>query len=300
MSAVDELRQLPDAEVLTDEPMSRHTSFRVGGPADILVIPHSIPAVCGSVQLAAEHGLRLHVIGEGTNLLVRDGGLRGVVLKIADDLATARVRGDCIEAEAGATLRRIARLAASASLTDLEFAGGIPGTVGGAAMLNAGAFGGEIGGLIAEVETVDTEGHLHRRPRGELSFAYRDSSLRRSGEIVVKVILQLRRGERERIEARMAEIQEERQAKQPLSLPSAGSVFRRPENDYAGRLIEAAGLKGARIGGAQVSEKHAGFIVNRGDATAADILSLIDHVRDTVAERTGVRLELEICIIGED
>jgi UDP-N-acetylmuramate dehydrogenase len=280
--------------------MSRHTSFGIGGPADVLVLPRTVPAARAAAQIATEHALPLHVLGDGSNVIVRDGGLRGIVLKIADNLAAAEVHQQRIVAQGGARLGRLAHLAADASLTGLEFAVGIPGTVGGAAVMNAGAYGGEIGPLIAEVQTIAPDGDLHRRLRNELSFAYRDSSLRRAGEIVVGVVLELQPGDRERIQARMADIQQQRRDKQPISLPSAGSVFRRPENDYAGRLIEAAGLKGARIGGAEVSRKHAGFIVNRGAATAADVIKLIDHVRDTVAERSGVRLELEVRIIGED
>ncbi|MFQ5811380.1 MAG: UDP-N-acetylmuramate dehydrogenase [Armatimonadota bacterium] len=300
MRAREELRRLPDVEVRTDEPMSRHTSFRIGGPADILVLPHTSDAVCGALRIAAVHETPVHILGDGSNVLVRDRGLRGVVLKIADNLAAAEVQGERIVAQGGARLGRLAHLAAEASLTGLEFAIGIPGTVGGAAVMNAGAYSGEIGTLIAEVDTVTRDGEPCRHDRDELCFEYRDSSLRRAGEIVVGVVLELRAGEREQIEARMAEMQQQRRDKQPVSLPSAGSIFRRPEGDYAGRLIEAAGLKGACIGGAEVSEKHAGFIVNRGGATAADVIRLIDHVRETVAERTGVRLELEVRIMGDD
>jgi len=300
VSALEELRGLPDADVLTDEPMSRHTSFRIGGPADVLVLPRTFAAVGEVVRIASRHDLPLHLLGDGSNLLVRDGGLRGVTLKIAENLGAVEVQGERIAAEGGARLARVSRLAAEASLAGLEFAGGIPGTVGGAAIMNAGAYDGEMGDVIAEVETIDEGGEAHCRPREELSFEYRDSLLRRAGDIVVRVVLELKPGNREGIEAHMAEIQQQRRDKQPLSLPSAGSVFRRPEGDYAGRLIEDAGLKGKRIGDAEVSPKHAGFIVNRGSATAADVLALIDQVKDTVAEQADVELELEVRIIGED
>lgn len=286
--------------VRTNEPMSRHTSFRIGGPADIFVAPRTAADLALALRLAREHGVPVFVFGNGTNLLVRDGGIRGLVIKLAGCCTEVAISGTRLRAGAGVLLAAAAAAAAEAGLSGLEFAAGIPGTVGGAVVMNAGAYDGEMKDVVVRVETVDETGEPRLYTSAELNFGYRQSALQQRNDIVTAVVFGLRFGDREEIIAKVRDFNQRRALKQPLDLPSAGSTFRRPPGHYAGDLIQRAGLRGFTIGGAQVSEKHAGFIVNRGGATARDVLALIAHVQKEVERQFGVWLEPEIKVVGED
>lgn len=300
-SFVDRLRsELADTDVLRDEPMSRHTSFQIGGPADVMLLPRTIRDLERAVSAVRGEGLPLTVIGNGSNILVRDGGLRGIVLKVAENFSSVRIKGRHASAQSGALLARVSRSAGLQGLGGLEFAVGIPGTIGGGVMMNAGAYGGEMKDVVTSVSVVDETGALRILPATELKFHYRTSILQTQPWIVAGIEMDLGADDPERVLARMSYNQYLRESKQPLSFPSAGSVFKRPPGRFVGPMVEELGLKGHGIGGAQVSEKHAGFIINRGGAKAADVLDLIQHVRDRVQERFGVWLETEIRIIGED
>lgn len=282
------------------EPMCRHTSFRIGGPADILVLPHDTAELKQSLIIARELGLPVLIFGNGSNLLVRDGGIRGVVIKLSGCDAVCSNEGTHLTAGAGLLLTEVAVAAAEAGLSGLEFAAGIPGTVGGGVVMNAGAYDGEMKDVVTKVVTIDAGGGEHVYGQADLGFGPRESTLQHREEYVISVTFALRRGDRSAILAKMRELNQRRQDKQPLDLPSAGSVFRRPPGHYAGDLIQRAGLKGRRIGGAQVSEKHAGFVVNRGGATAADVLTLIAEIQHEVERQFGVRLMTEIKVVGTD
>jgi UDP-N-acetylmuramate dehydrogenase len=292
--------ELPDSRILFDEPMRHHTSFRIGGPADVLVMPGSVADLRGAIRLARRHGVPLTLTGNGSNLLVRDGGLRGIVIKLGECFDRIEVDEDRMWAQSGALLKDVSLAAAAHSLTGLEFAIGIPGTLGGAVIMNAGAYGGEMKDVVTQVTALDNEGDLHEMGPEELQFAYRRSALQPLGWTVAEVRMQLQPGDRAAIEAKMADLTFQRESKQPLSFPSAGSVFKRPPGKYVGPMVEELGLKGYRIGDAQVSEKHAGFIINRGSATARDVLALIQHVRERVQAAYDVWLETEVRVIGED
>jgi UDP-N-acetylmuramate dehydrogenase len=282
------------------EPMCRHTSFRIGGPADILVLPRDTAELKQSLIIARELGLPILILGNGSNLLVRDGGIRGVVIKLAGCGAGCSNEGTHLTAGAGLLLTEVAVAAAEAGLSGLEFAAGIPGTVGGGVVMNAGAYDGEMKDIVARVVTIDADGGEHIYSQGDLGFGPRESILQHRAEYVTSVTFALRRGDRSEILAKMRELNQRRQDKQPLDLPSAGSVFRRPPGHYAGDLIQRAGLKGRRVGGAQVSEKHAGFIVNQGGATASDVLTLIAEIQHEVERQFGVWLMTEIKVVGTD
>lgn len=291
---------LPHDRIRLREPMSAHTSFQIGGPADVLIAPASLNELKVSLAWVRRHGIPVTIIGNGTNLLVRDKGIRGLVVKIAGNLSAVSFRGTNVTAEAGLPLADLSRIAAERGLTGLEFACGIPGTLGGAVVMNAGAYGGEMKDVVARVSVIDLEGAEATLNRGDLGFGYRKSSLQRGDRIVISVDLELKEGDAGAIAAVMEDLQKRRKAKQPLDWPSAGSVFKRPEGHFTGQLIEGAGLKGARVGDAQVSEIHSGFIVNRGRATAADVLGLIRRIQEEVLSRSSVRLVPEIRIIGEE
>lgn len=293
------LRDIAPERLFESEPMSRHTSFRVGGPAELLFLPGSEAEILTALDAAGEAGAPVTLIGNGSNLLVRDGGIRGLTIVLGEAFSVVRVEGREIVAQAGAPLARVASVAQAAGLSGLEFASGIPGTLGGGCAMNAGAYGGELKDALVCARAL-LAGELRSFTREELGLGYRTSRVLREGGIVLEARFALTPGDPEEIAARMRELNAKRREKQPLNLPSAGSTFKRPEGHFAGALIEGCGLKGARVGGAQVSEKHAGFIVNTGGATASDILALIDHVRDVVLRETGVELEPEVRIIGED
>ncbi len=279
--------------VLRDEPMSRHTTFRIGGPADYMVLPHSPEEIRGILRFAEEAGIPCAVIGNGSNLLVSDEGVRGIVVRLGKEFGGIAVSGDEMTVEAGALLSAAAAAAAEHSLTGMEFAGGIPGTLGGACMMNAGAYGGEMKQILENV-TVIRDGEVCTLSGADMGLGYRTSAFQREGMIVLSAVIRLKPGDPAEIRAISDDLRERRQSKQPLDLPSAGSTFKRPEGYFAGKLIMDAGLRGYRVGGAQVSEKHCGFVVNRGGATAADVKTLIRDVQDRVFEKFGVRLEPEV------
>ncbi|MGN0801907.1 MAG: UDP-N-acetylmuramate dehydrogenase [Candidatus Faecivicinus sp.] len=285
-------------QLLCNEPMSRHTTFRVGGPADLMYFPESEAQLCRAISAAKEHGIPALVMGNGSNMIVRDGGIRGLVIVLGERFAQIDVDGECLTAQAGASLARVAATAQTASLAGLEFASGIPGSLGGGCAMNAGAYGGQISDVLTEAR-VYLDGEIRTLTRDEMEMGYRSTLPLKVGGIVLSAKFQLHRDDAEAILSRMKALNARRREKQPLNFPSAGSVFKRPEGYFAGSLIEQCGLKGRAVGGAQVSTKHAGFIVNTGNATAADVLELIDQVQHEVFRRFGVRLETEVRITGE-
>ena len=292
-------RHFDRARIFEHEPMSSHTTFRVGGPADVLFRPASPKEVTQALEIAARCGTPCQVIGNGSNLLVRDGGIRGLVIEIGEGMSAIRVEGTRIEAQAGARLAALSRAAMEASLTGLEFASGIPGTVGGAVAMNAGAYNGEMSQVLVDAQ-VYADGRILTLSREELALGYRTSRVLEEGMVVLSARFELKEGDQAAIRDTMNDLNRRRREKQPLSYPSAGSTFKRPLGHYAGALIEQAHLKGCTVGGAQVSELHAGFIINAGGATARDILDLIKLVQDRVYALSGVRLEPEVRILGEE
>lgn len=288
-----------DIKIYRDEPMSKHTTMQVGGPAAMLAEPRSIRELVSLVYLANKNNFRCMVMGRGSNLIFPDEGYLGLVVKTNPNYAGVYVDDDgVIRAEAGALLSRVANVAAENGLTGLEFAQGIPGTVGGALVMNAGAYGGEIAPLVQRTCYMDEKSQLHMLAPADHAFGYRTSLFKQKrGNTVLYTELKLQSGDEAEIRAKMADYAARRKEKQPLDLPSAGSVYKRPEGHYAGELIERCGLKGYRVGGAMVSAKHAGFIVNTGGATAADVISLMEHIEQTVLEQTGVELEREVRVV---
>lgn len=280
--------------VYVDEPMSRHTTFRVGGPADFFVTPKAKEEVRDVIRICKEAGMPYYIIGNGSNLLVSDAGYRGVVVQIYKEMNEVKVEGDLVKAQAGALLSGIAAKALGAELSGFEFASGIPGTIGGACVMNAGAYGGEMKDVLESVTVLTGEGKIIELGRNELELGYRTSVIAKKGYIVLGAVLKLERGDGEKIKTYMDELKEKRVTKQPLEYPSAGSTFKRPEGYFAGKLIEDAGLRGFQVGGAQVSEKHCGFVINRNHATAADIMELMRQVQIRVKENSGVDLEPEV------
>ena len=287
-----------EESVLVSEPMSEHTSFRIGGPAALFVTPDTPEKAADVIRIVREEEAPYFVMGNGSNLLVADSGFDGVVIQIGKKMSGIRVDGTSVEVQAGALLSKIAAAARDASLTGFEFASGIPGTFGGACMMNAGAYGGEMKDVLETVLVLSADGTMRRVGKEDMGLGYRASAFGRRGDIVLSGVIRLAEGERDSIGLRMDELTAQRTAKQPLNLPSAGSTFKRPEGYFAGKLISDAGLKGCRIGGAQVSEKHAGFIVNTGGATAEDVRALIAHVQSKVREMFGVTLETEVRFLG--
>ena len=286
-------------EILVAEPMKNHTTFRIGGPADALALPKTPEEVAEVVRFCHEHAQPYYVLGNGSNLLVSDEGYRGLVLQLYRNFNDIHVNGETITVQSGAMLAAVARTAYQTGLTGLEFASGIPGTIGGAVVMNAGAYGGEMKNVLKEVTVLTKEGEVLVIPAKALELGYRTSVIPKNGWIVLGAVLQLEKGDQEQILARMEELKEQRITKQPLDLPSAGSTFKRPEGYFAGKLIMDAGLRGFTVGGAQVSEKHCGFVVNRGNATAADVWELICEVKRRVKEMTGVELEPEVKLLGD-
>ena len=286
-------------QILVNEPMSRHTTFRVGGPADALFLAESGGDVARALAAAKALGVEAYVIGNGSNLIVRDGGVRGLVIGLGEGMSAVSREGNVVAAQAGATLARVSAFAQGEGLSGLEFASGIPGTLGGGCAMNAGAYGGQLSDCLIDA-TVLVNGEEQTWTAQDMAMGYRTSRPLREGAVVLSARFRLTPDDPQAILARMKELNARRRDKQPLNYPSAGSTFKRPEGHFAGALIEGAGLKGRRVGGAQVSEKHAGFIVNTGGATAADILALIRVVQDEVRAKDGVELETEVRIIGED
>jgi UDP-N-acetylmuramate dehydrogenase len=288
----------PELELRREEPMRYHTSFRIGGPAALMALPKSEEQAEACLHAAAGLGIEPFYMGNGSNLLVSDQGVRAFVLKSFDGLASIRRESETrLVAGCGALLSRLALFAMEQCLSGLEFAQGIPGPLGGAITMNAGAYGGEMAQAVARTEYLSGDGTRGWLTGGEHGFSYRRSAFSDGGKLILQAELELKRGDRAEIRTRMAELSEQRRSKQPLEYPSAGSTFKRPEGYFAAALIEQCGLKGLKVGGAQVSEKHAGFLINRGGATCGDMLNLIGKVRETVLRETGVTLELEIKLL---
>lgn len=302
MNLADTLRAATSiAQVLEHEPMARHTTMRVGGPAEILFSPASEGELLFAVREAKRAGAPFRIIGNGSNLLVLDGGLPGLTIRLGEAFSKISVDGNQIRAQAGALLSRVAAAARDASLTGLEFASGIPGSAGGGMAMNAGAYGGQLSDVFEGCRALDPEtGIISALGPAEMALGYRESAALSRGLIVTEAAFRLTAGDRTAIQAKMDDLSARRREKQPLNLPSAGSTFKRPEGHFAGALIEQAGLKGLRVGGACVSEKHAGFVVNDRNATARDVLDLIRLVQARVLEHSGVRLETEVRILGEE
>ncbi len=286
-------------QLMINEPMKKHTTFKIGGAADMYVSVESVEELSALIRLAKEKDVCYTVIGNGSNLLVSDEGIRGLVIEIGQGLAGYEVNGNVIYAEAGILLKKLASVAASESLSGLEEISGVPGTLGGGVFMNAGAYGGELKDTVKKVTYVDCDGEIHTIDASECGFGYRKSIFSGGGKFIVSAELELKKGDKDEILSKMADYTKRRREKQPISYPSAGSTFKRPEGYFAGTLIEQAGLKGYRCGDAMVSELHAGFVINCGNATAQDIINVIEHTKKTVLEKFGVVLEPEIRFLGE-
>ena len=295
-----ELRGLVDEDhICLDEPMSRHTTFRIGGPAEVFLTP-DLQELESVLSFCKAHDIPVTIVGNGSNLLVSDAGISGVVIKIGKHMAQIEVSGHEITAGAGAMLSAVAKTAERNSLAGMEFASGIPGSLGGGCIMNAGAYGGELKDILTEITVISKDGTLETVDAKDADLSYRHSRFMESGEIVVSAKMVLEDGVEEEIKAKSADFNQRRRDKQPLNFPSAGSTFKRPEGYFAGKLIQDSGLRGYRVGGAQVSEKHCGFVINRGAATAKDVCTLIKSVQEKIREKDGVLLEPEIRFLGFD
>ena len=292
-------REFGSDRVLLEEPMKRHTTFRIGGPAEVFVMPGNLEEMQRILEICRTEDLPYFILGNGSNLLVSDRGYRGVVIQLDRNFGEVKVEGTEIHASAGALLSTIAVAARRASLTGFEFAGGIPGTLGGAVVMNAGAYGGEMKDVLRKVMVMDQSGKVFEIPAEEHQMVYRTSIIKTAGYIVLGAVLSLKEGNLEEIKMLTRKLSEQRTSKQPLEYPSAGSTFKRPEGYFAGKLIMDSGLRGYRVGGAQVSEKHCGFVINTEDATAEYVRSLIKHVTEIVYAKFGVTLEPEVKFLGE-
>ena len=290
---------IEETRICVDEPMNKHTTFRVGGSADFFVMPKTTTEVRDVIALCRQKHMPYYIIGNGSNLLVGDKGYRGVVIQIYKEMNAIEVEGTCIKAQAGALLAKIGSVALGAGLTGFEFAAGIPGAIGGAVVMNAGAYGGEMKDVLKDVTVLTEDGEVLILKNDELELGYRTSVIPKKNYIVLEATIELEQGEKEKIKARMDELKSLRITKQPLEFPSAGSTFKRPEGYFAGKLIDDAGLRGFQVGGAQVSEKHCGFVINKENATAAEIVELMRQVAEKVEEQFGVTLEAEVKRLGE-
>lgn len=290
---------LKEEQVKKDEPMKSHTTFRVGGPAKYFVAPQTADEVAKVIEVCNQENVPYYIVGNGSNLLVSDKGYEGVIIQIYKQMSDVEVEGVEIRAQAGALLSKIAKNALDTELTGFEFAAGIPGTLGGACVMNAGAYGGEMKDVLKSVTVLDSHGKVKTLAKEELDLGYRTSVIAKKGYIVLEAVIELKSGKAEEIKSVMDELKEKRITKQPLEYPSAGSTFKRPEGYFAGKLIQDAGLRGFQVGGAQVSEKHCGFVINKDQATAADVMNLMNQVSDRVYEEFGVRLEPEVKRLGE-
>ena len=286
-------------KVLFEEPMSSHTTFRIGGPAEVFLMPESYEQIRSALALCREEGLPYFVLENGSNLLVSDNGYRDVIIQTDRNMGDIELKGTEIRACAGALLSSVAAAARKASLTGFEFAGGIPGTLGGAVVMNAGAYGGEMKDVLREVTVMTKEGDIRVIPSDRLELGYRTSIIKKAGYLVLEAVISLEKGDPQAIQEKTKELASKRTEKQPLDYPSAGSTFKRPEGYFAGKLIMDSGLRGFRVGGAQVSEKHCGFVINTGGATAKDVKELMDHVIRTVKEKYNITLEPEVKFLGE-
>lgn len=286
--------------VLIDELMKNHTSFKIGGPVDIMILPSNEEEIKNAVKICREEKLDFMVMGNGSNMLVKDGGIRGVIIKLNENFKKIEVREDRIYAQAGALLNGISRVALENSLSGFEFATGIPGALGGAMTMNAGAYGGEMKDVVETVRALDKNGEIRDYTNEEMNFRYRGSRMGDEGLIVLSIVFKLIPAKREEIKATIDDLTQRRTSKQPLEYPSGGSTFKRPEGYFAGKLIDDSGLRGLRYGGAQVSKKHCGFVINADNATCKDVLTLIDVIKKTVKDNYDVELEREIKLLGED
>ena len=294
------LNILEEESIKIDEPMKKHISFKVGGPADFLVKPKTEEELSQVIKFVKEEKIPFIVIGNGSNLLVKDGGIRGIVIELSDNFNNYEIKGNIIKAQSGALLSILGRNALKNSLTGFEFAAGIPGTLGGALAMNAGAYGGEMKQVVKSVRLIDTDGNIFELSNEEMKFEYRRSILTTSDYIVLSAVIELQPGNTDEIKETMLDYANRRSTKQPLNFPSAGSTFKRPEGHFAGKLIDDCGLRGLSLRGAQVSDKHCGFVINTGEASAKDILDLIFIVKSTVNAKFGIILEEEVKILGED
>lgn len=285
---------------LINEPLKNHTSFKIGGNAKVFFIPESVSDIQDALKICKEEGLPYYILGNGSNILFSDKGYNGVIINIFNKFNTVYLENEnIINAQSGALLSYIANIALNNSLSGMEFASGIPGALGGAVYMNAGAYGGEMKDIVLSADILDKEGNVRTLENSKMGFQYRSSNAEKEGFIVLSAKLELKKGNKEEIKSKMYELNSQRKEKQPLEMPSAGSTFKRPEGNFAGKLIMESGLKGYAIGGAMVSEKHCGFVVNTGNATCKDVLLLIEHVKKTVYDKFNVILEPEVRIIGD-
>lgn len=291
---------LPKECILRDEVLAGYTTFKIGGPADILVLPRTLEELAALMAYLHETGVAVTVIGGGSNVLVRDGGIRGVIVVLKDMLAVLRAEGVTVRASAGHMMKDVSEFARKHGLSGLEFACGIPGSLGGAVFMNAGAYGGEMSHVVTSVKAVTREGKIVEHSIGELAFSYRHSLFHDNGEIIGEIKLTLEPGSEDRIQAKMDELTEKRESRQPLEYASAGSTFKRPPGHFAGTLIDQTGLKGLSVGDAEVSKKHAGFVINKGHASFKDVHGVIKEVQRRIKEAHDVDLETEVRILGED
>ncbi|GLX68265.1 UDP-N-acetylmuramate dehydrogenase [Paenibacillus glycanilyticus] len=296
---ITELEQAGLGQLLYNEPLAKHTTWKIGGPADVLFIPHGKDQLVSAIRLLHKHGVPWTNLGRGSNMLVSDKGIRGVVIKTKDGLDYVRFEGTLAHAGAAYSFIKLSVMSGKEGLSGLEFAGGIPGSVGGAVYMNAGAHGSDVSRIFRSAEIVLETGELVRFDREAMQFSYRHSILHEVKGVVLEATFELAEGDRNEIAAVLATNKERRLRTQPLQLACAGSVFRNPTGDFAARLIQEAGLKGVRFGGAVVSELHANFIVNTGQATAEDVLTLMSHIQGTIADRYGVQLVPEVLVVGE-
>lgn len=291
---------IPKDLIKINEPMKDHTSFKAGGCTDFFIAPQNIDQLIRLVQFLKDNQVPYYIMGNGSNLLVRDKGFRGVIVQIYKNMSGVRIEGEEVWAEAGILLSTLSTKVMNSHLTGFEFASGIPGTLGGAIYMNAGAYDGEMKQVLVSADVIDEDGNIVTLTNEELKLGYRSSILQEKKYIVLSAKLKLKKGNIDEIRERINYLTAQRKAKQPLELPSAGSTFKRPQGYYAGKLIMDAGLRGYSIGDAQVSEKHCGFVVNKGNASAGDIIRLIHHIQNTVKEKFGVLMEPEVRIIGEE
>ena len=299
MNIVDDLIKIVGSEnVCQNEPMSKHTTFRIGGNADFFVTPNTTESLEAVINYVKSNNIPYYVIGNGSNLLVKDSGFRGVIIQLYKKFANITVYDNVITAQAGALLSTVAKTALNNSLTGMECLSGIPGTIGGAVCMNAGAYGGEMKDIVVETKVIHN-GKIETISNKASDFGYRKSKIMSENMIVVETILSLEKGNKEDIQSKMSELLTQRNSKQPVELPSAGSTFKRPEGYFAAKLIDDSGLRGYSVGKAQVSPKHCGFVVNNGGATANDVLTLMHNVSNIVEDKFGVKLEPEVRIIGE-
>jgi UDP-N-acetylmuramate dehydrogenase len=295
---IERLKEADIGNVLVNEPLANHTTLKIGGPADILVIPKNITAINKIMEIVKQEGVSWRAIGRGSNLLVDDEGIEGVVIKLSDGLDHLEINGEEITVGGGLSIIKLATLISKEGLSGLEFAGGIPGSVGGAVFMNAGAHGSDISNILVKAHILFEDGTIKWLSCEEMEFSYRTSLLQKKPGVCLEAVFQLKKGNRDEIVEQMQAFKDYRRKSQPWNYPCAGSIFRNPLPEYAGQLIEKAGLKGYKIGGAQVSEMHANFIVNAGGAKAQDVLNLISHIKTTIKSKFSVDMETEVEIIG--